>query len=248
LELGSDGTKGCYPPMMPHRNKIRLPARKSVVGRDEDMVSCDNHIQHYLNKGWELVSKLCQYCCVAEASADDSCEDCLDKMTTPLSDATRLKIKESGFCLNRDNVHGCCAYAEPGTQYCPYCRTQNLMLPKDRENMGKRHIPLPDALPGEPRPKIRTIPTSTRNCKLTPACAGSMTASVQIRANELGPQLWWSCSVCRVSQKASRTQSKPSSKSLLPLLGDVYGPAPINAELADQAEHMRSILNDSESE
>jgi hypothetical protein len=250
--IGMDGTKSCYPPMHPHRHKIRLEASKSPLARDEDLVACDNHVQYYLGKDWKLMAKLCCYCCVAEATVDDGCEGCLDKMTAPTGgEAYRLKKIESGYCLNRDNLLGCITYAEPGTQYCTFCKTRNFLAPADLENkMGKRH-PSAEA----PRAKIRLIPASSRTCTLTPSCAGTMTAAVHRADNDKsGPHLWWTCKTCGVSQKALRAAAKPSSSALATLLdgGDEtdprYGPEPINAEMAEAAAHVKAIILESSGE
>jgi hypothetical protein len=207
----------------------------------KELVCCDNHLQNYLNSGWTLMEKLCQFCCLAKATLEDSCEGCLDKMTVPASEAQRLKKQESGFCVNRDNVQGCCTYSEPDSQYCPFCRNHNLMLPADREDtaMGKRQ---------EPRPKVRTILSSTRPCRLTASCVGQMTAAVSIHYANAGPQLWWNCPVCRANVRAARTWSIPAADDPASL-DAVYGPADaLNPDLSEHVAHVKATILESESE
>lgn len=250
-EMGMDGTRHCYPPMQPHRHLIRLEASKSPFKTEEGLVACDNHVQFYLSKGWTLTMKLCQYCCLAEAVDADSCMHCLDKMTAPTGgEAYRLKKIESGWCLNRDTVLGCTHYAQTGTQYCVFCTNHNLKAPADMEapTMGKRHLP---RFPNTPRARARTVPNSTRPCTLTPSCAGRMTAAVRlVEDDNKGPELWWACPVCRTSQRAPRAKAVPAPETLSGepsnSYSGVYGPEPVNAEMAEASAHIRTIMQESE--
>jgi hypothetical protein len=245
-EIGSDGTHSCYPPMRPHRHRMRLNNSAFGVG---EIMACDNHKQHYLNKGWTLVMELCGHCCTNAASVDGTCESCLDKITAPTGgEAYRLKAMESGHCPNRDYIVGCCYYANAPEKYCTFCLAQNIMSPADAEKykMGKRR---PQGRETS-RAAAKFITGSIRACVLTPSCAGNMTASVLVTEDSKGPVLWWACKVCGVSQRALKTGTVVAPSTLAPLLAkvDAYGPVPVNAELAEQMEHMRNIIHESESE
>lgn len=251
--MGMDGRSDCYPPARPHRHKIRLQAQNSVMGQDEDLVACDNHVQYYLGKGWKLMAKLCTYCCTREATSDDTCEHCLERLTAPhKTEAQKLKDLESGWCINRDTVLGCITYAQAGTQYCIFCTNHNLMAPahrtKEENAMGHRRVPKL----GRPKVAVRLIPTSARKCVLTTGCAGTMTATVRAVADDRKPEMWWDCPVCRASQKAHHTTTVPSPETTRDILDDVYdeiyGPTPINAEMVEASAHIRAIVHETEGE
>lgn len=189
-DIGSDGFRTCS--AAPHRHLIHLPRASTPKARNVTMRLCDNHVKGYLAVGWqEVAQRVCQSCCTNEPLEGDSlCEGCAGDMAP--TDAERLKTQ--GQCINRDTVHGCLIWSEKGHPMCTYC------LNYFRSSYA-------------PSARIRGIPTSARPCGLTVGCAGTMSASVRRFVPTQKPELWWSCSVCRVTQVAARSQSIPDSRT-----------------------------------
>jgi len=210
LDIGVDGTTACKP--TPHKHRVRFPASKTPEGRKLTLTVCDNHVQGYLATGWKEVAQMvCTRCCTNEPSPGDSfCEMCLTALELnkkPKSDAIRLK--EVGYCINRDLVHGCLTYAEADSNMCQFCQNyiKNSGLQAktfDNRPAAPTGEAVDSRLPSVYRPKIRTIPSSSRPCNITNGCAGSMTAVVQRFSFNSRPELWWHCPVCKTRRLADR--------------------------------------------
>src|ERR1700688_1500919 len=95
LEMGSDGSRRCD--KRPPAYRLRMPAARSTTGEDVDCVSCSNHVQSYLMKGWVQLAKLCENCSSEAALGWTLCESCLDKASEPRTEAQRLK--DAGYCV-----------------------------------------------------------------------------------------------------------------------------------------------------
>jgi len=179
---GFDGQSVCSP--TPHRHKLRLGGLRGELS----CVACDNHLATRLNDVWqERATMVCGRCSTNEPIMGDTiCEACaseLDLLAPAKNDAQRMK--EVGYCINRDTVHGCLVYAEADSQMCQHC--QNYFRETSWQNPNKERFN--GAAKGS-NPKIRTIPTSARPCTITVGCAGTMQASVHRHGQHL-PELWW---------------------------------------------------------
>jgi hypothetical protein len=288
-QKGLNGSSKCTPGKALHL--ITLENSKSNFGRTGSLVACDNHIQGYLAIGWKHVGKLCSNCRVSVATHEDTCESCLDILTTPVQTAQRPlgsapvkptptskaishtpacdPISGVSFCLNRDLIPGCLAYAEEESLYCAFCRRQGWDTEEQEiRSMGKRKIPIQTkpSTANTPRVSTRLITSSTRPCNLTPNCAGNMTASVRlIESGDNKPELWWYCEVCNVSQRAfhttavmasSPTISSPSGSARLSAevfmaaegpkepTGPEEIPEPLNAEMAEMEIHIKGVMKE----
>lgn len=246
-DVGLNGMRTCTE--WPHRWRIQLPANKSMTAEVFNQVACDKHIQAYLAKGWVDMGKLCTYCCSNPATVDDTCDSCLDMVTRPAELPTAKVIAnvlpESpgpqqptyvGFCVNRDVVFGCTTYSLQGSLYCAFCTRQGWITRESTEegSVGHRKTNMP---------RIRTISSSTRPCRLSTGCAGNMQAAVR-RYNEVDkPELWWSCAICRVSQRAQLTQAIPDPSSIItPQVDAIESAESLNVDMTDMARHVRDML------
>lgn len=187
---GCVGQGPCSPE--PHRHKLRHKRGKLTT------TACSNHVQSYLSTSWFEASMVCSMCCTNEPmDGDGICEQCAQNQgllyDPPKTDAVR--IKEEGYCINRDILHGCLTWTEPGENMCQHCKNYfekagAVLVPKQ----GQVH-----------RPRIRTIQSATRPCNLTVGCTGSMHATVHRYTSSTPPELWWRCPVCKRDIIAEKT-------------------------------------------
>lgn len=230
VEKGIDGARHHKGPI---KFKIRLPAAMAASGEDLDTRSCENHIQDYLSKGWMVMARICTNCTIAEATVDDTCEACLDKLTAP---STSL---ESGYCKNRDQIWGCSTYAQGGTKYCAFCTKQGYTCPEDTPSDQRK------LLPRSFKPRYRPIPSSVRPCNISVKkdCKGTMEASVALFSPAGEPEVWWHCKTCQTHERAHVTAAIPAKDVLS---GPDGTPAaiwvPQNADLAEQVEQVKVTL------
>ena len=259
--VGTDGFKLCSRGST-SLHEIRLPASKSVVGREANRKVCDNHLNGFLLRGWVWMrsgdksvpepaesASICQLCCTSEAVVEGLCEACLEESTKPpLSEAKRLK--DAAYCLNRELVHGCLVWSEVDSQYCTYCRVRDLNTQESISKEPKKASEMERIL----NTRIRTIPTSSRPCTLTNGCAGTMTAALRRFRLDQPAELWWTCAICRISRVAELTRAVPDPRvrssqleatenaSILQALDDLEEPS--NTDAGEAFAHMRDILNE----
>lgn len=271
-DRGSDGLRSCS--LVGTRHLIELPASKSITGVAMQCLACDNHLKGYLMTGWmEVVEaastgakkiSVCNRCCTNEAVSEGLCEDCLDKVTTPISDSVRVQNEGAGYCINRLLAHGCLVWSEVGGQYCSFCRMRNLDAMGGKTDLDK--LPAHYRVVAQPKkgvtvsvstkqmsqPRIRTVPTSARPCTLTNGCAGTMTGSLRRFRPEQRPELWWACEICRVQRVAELTKAVPDPRvtqaQTEALEVDALNrhldslPEPVQTDATEAYMHMREML------
>lgn len=241
---GMDGSMRCA--ATPHKHKLRKVTGSSSMGTSSiEVTACDNHVQVYLSLDFQEIAQMaCSRCCTNQAGPDGYCEPCAEALdresleSKSKNDATRLK--EVGYCLNRDLVHGCLTYTEVGSQYCSHCTNY----------MKLAGTPPPAPSNDKPRVKVRPIPSSARHCILTVGCAGTMVGSVRRFSRNSREELWWTCEICKAEKLAERTWAIPDPNVTAAQLEAIEDQAlemqlrkePTTTDMADMSEAIRQTV------